>query len=148
MSNEKVRQPDTRAFPRRVPRPLPRARASVRACKTNRRPTTPLETRPRSRRRGAQVAELKKMFDDTAAARAARQKAKPLVERLGGRDAIHAVVNDIVHLHFTEPLTAPLCKGVDQAKLVGHVVDWLCQAAGGRRRTAAATWSARTRTCT
>jgi hemoglobin len=79
----------------------------------------------------AQVAELKKMFDDSAAARAARQKAKPLYERLGGREPIHAVVTEIVQLHFTEPLTAPLCKGVDQAKLVGHVVDWLCQAAGG-----------------
>ena len=79
----------------------------------------------------AQVAELKKMFDDSAAARAARQRAKPLHDRLGGRDAIRAVVTEIVHLHFTEPLTAPLCVGVDQQKLVGHVVEWLCGAAGG-----------------
>lgn len=79
----------------------------------------------------AQVAELKKMFDESAPARAARQKAKPLYDRLGGREAIRAVVENIVQLHFTEPLTAPLCKGVDQQKFVGHVVDWLCQAAGG-----------------
>jgi hemoglobin len=79
----------------------------------------------------AQVAELKKMYADSAAARADRQRAKPLYERLGGRDAIHAVVADIVELHFTEPLTAPLCVGVDKQKLIGHVVDWLCQAAGG-----------------
>ena len=78
-----------------------------------------------------QVGELKKMFDDSAAARAARQQAKPLYERLGGRDAIRAVVTEVVHLHFTEPLTAPLCVGVDQQKLVGHVVEWLCRAAGG-----------------
>lgn len=79
----------------------------------------------------AQVAELKKMFADSAPARADRQRAKPLYERLGGREALRAVVTDIVELHFTEPLTAPLCKGVDKAKLVGHVVDFLCQASGG-----------------
>jgi hemoglobin len=79
----------------------------------------------------AQVAELKKMFADTAAARAQRQREKPLFERLGGRDAIHAVVTDIVDLHFSEPITKPLTKGVDKAKLVRLVVEWLCQAAGG-----------------
>ncbi|HTJ47609.1 MAG TPA: group 1 truncated hemoglobin [Kofleriaceae bacterium] len=78
-----------------------------------------------------QVAELKKMFHDSAPARAERQQAKPLFERLGGRAAISAVVTDIVALHFTEPLTAPLCRGVDQEKLVAHVVEWLCGAAGG-----------------
>lgn len=79
----------------------------------------------------AQVAELKKMFADSAAARAQRQAAKPLYERLGGREALQAVVTDIVHLHFTEPLTKPLCKGVDEAKLVKLVVEFLCKAAGG-----------------
>jgi len=78
-----------------------------------------------------QVAELKKMFHDSAAARAERQRAKPLYQRLGGEPAIRAVVTDIVALHFTEPLTAPLCVGVDKTKLVDHVVNWLCQAGGG-----------------
>lgn len=82
----------------------------------------------------AQVAELKAMFDASAAARAERQRAKPLYERLGGRGPITAVVTDIVELHFTEPVTAPLCKGVDKAKLIGHVVDWLCQAGGGKEK--------------
>jgi hemoglobin len=86
----------------------------------------------------AQVAELKKMFAESAAARADRQRAKPLYERLGGRDAIRAVVTDIVELHYTDPVTAPLCVGVDKQKLIGHVVDWLCRAAGG-----AATYSGR-----
>ncbi|HEY5949700.1 MAG TPA: group 1 truncated hemoglobin [Kofleriaceae bacterium] len=79
----------------------------------------------------AQVAELKAMFAATAEARAQRQREKPLYERLGGRDAIHAVVTEVVHLHFTEEITKPLCKGVDQAKLVNLVVEFLCQAAGG-----------------
>jgi hemoglobin len=79
----------------------------------------------------AQVADLKKMFTDTAAARAQRQNAKPLYERLGGRNAIQVVVTDIVDLHFSEPITQPLTKGVDKAKLVRLVVEWLCKAAGG-----------------
>jgi len=79
----------------------------------------------------AQVAELKKMMTDSAPARAERQRAKPLFERLGGRDAIKAVATDIIELHFTEAVTAPLCVGVDKQKLIGHVVDWLCQASGG-----------------
>ncbi|HET9991794.1 MAG TPA: group 1 truncated hemoglobin [Kofleriaceae bacterium] len=82
----------------------------------------------------AQVAELKQMFHGSATARAERQRAKPLYERLGGRDAIRAVVTDIVELHFTEPLTAPLCVGVDKQKFVDHVVNWLCQAAGGAEK--------------
>jgi hemoglobin len=79
----------------------------------------------------AQVAALKKMYADTAADRAQRQRAKPLYDRLGGRDAIQGVVIDIVDLHFSEPITQPLTKGVDKAKLVRLVVEWLCQAAGG-----------------
>lgn len=79
----------------------------------------------------AQVAELKKMMHDSAAARAARHKAKPLYERLGGRDAINAVTKEIIELHFTEPLTKPLTNGVDKAKLIEHVTEWLCTASGG-----------------
>jgi hemoglobin len=79
----------------------------------------------------AQVAELKKMFRDTAAERAARHKAKPLYQRLGGRAAIRTVVADIVELHFTESLTKPLTKGVDKPKMIELVTDWISQATGG-----------------
>jgi hemoglobin len=82
----------------------------------------------------AQVVELKKLVAATADARAQRQREKPLYERLGGRAAIQAVVEDIIHLHFTEPLTKPLTQGVDQAKLVRLVVEWLCQASGGSEK--------------
>jgi hemoglobin len=81
-----------------------------------------------------QVAELKKMFHESAASRAERQRAKPLYQRLGGEPAIRAVATDIIELHFTEPLTAPLCVGVDKKKLVDHVVNWLCQVAGGSEK--------------
>ena len=40
----------------------------------------------------AQVAELKQMFHDSAAARAERQRQKPLFERLGGRGAALVLV--------------------------------------------------------
>ena len=79
----------------------------------------------------AQVVELKKMFADTAAARAQRQKEKPLYERLGGREAIHAVVTDIIELHFTEEITKPLFKGVSRENLIKLVVEFLCKGAGG-----------------
>jgi hemoglobin len=71
------------------------------------------------------------MFRDTAQERAKRQKEKPLYQRLGGRDAIQAVVRDIVELHFTEAITKPLTRGVDKEKLIRLVTEWLCQAAGG-----------------
>ena len=79
----------------------------------------------------AQVAALQQMMHDTAEARAQRHRAKPLYERLGGRPAIHAVVRDIVELHFTEEITRPLTRGVDKERLITLVVEWLCQAAGG-----------------
>jgi hemoglobin len=79
----------------------------------------------------AQVAELKRMFQDTVADRAARHKAKPLYERLGGRESIRCVVADIIELHFTESITQPLTQGVDKTKLIGLVTDWFCQATGG-----------------
>ncbi len=79
----------------------------------------------------AQVAELKAMAAATADARAARQKAKPLYERLGGRAGIEPIVADIVELHFVEPLTKPLTKGVDKRKLITLVVEFLCQGTGG-----------------
>jgi hemoglobin len=82
----------------------------------------------------AQVAELKKMLADTADARAARQKAKPLYERLGGRAGLEPVVVDIIELHFTEEITKPLTKGVDKGKLIRLVVEWLCQASGGSEK--------------
>jgi hemoglobin len=79
----------------------------------------------------AEVAHLKKIAQDTAAERAKRHSEKPLYERLGGRAAIEAVTRDIVELHFTEAITKPLTRGVDQEKLVRLVTEWLCRAAGG-----------------
>jgi 3-oxoadipate enol-lactonase len=81
-----------------------------------------------------QVAELKKMFAATAEARAERQRAKPLYERLGGRAALEPVVADIIELHFTEEITKPIMNGVDKQKLIRLVVEWLCRASGGAEK--------------
>jgi hemoglobin len=82
----------------------------------------------------AQVVELKKLLETTAEARAQRQKAKPLYERLGGRAALEPVVADIIELHFTEEITKPLMRGVDKGKLIRLVVEWLCRASGGTEK--------------
>jgi pimeloyl-ACP methyl ester carboxylesterase len=82
----------------------------------------------------AQFDALNRMYRDTAAERASRQREKPLYERLGGRDAIHAVTKDIIELHFTEAVTKPLTRGVDKEKLIALVTEWLCQAAGGAEK--------------
>jgi hemoglobin len=74
------------------------------------------------------------MMAATADARAARQGAKPLYERLGGRAGLEPVVADIIELHFTEEITKPLMKGVDKQKLIRLVVEWLCQASGGAEK--------------
>src|SRR5262249_8259505 len=41
---------------------------------------------------------------------------------------------DIIELHFTEEITKPLTKGVDKQRLIGLVVEWLCQASGGSEK--------------
>jgi hemoglobin len=74
------------------------------------------------------------MMAATADARSARQRAKPLYERLGGRAGLEPVVADIIELHFTEEITKPLTKGVDKQKLVRLVVEWLCRASGGAEK--------------
>lgn len=79
----------------------------------------------------AEVAQLKQMLHDTAAERAKRHAEKPLYERLGGREAIQAVMRDVVELHFTEEITKPLMRGVDKEKFLRLVTEWLCQASGG-----------------
>ncbi len=78
-----------------------------------------------------QVEGLKKMCADSADARAKRQKEKLLYTRLGGHDALVAVVTDIIELHDNDPITKPVMKGVDKPKLIKLVVEFLGKAAGG-----------------
>jgi len=71
--------------------------------------------------------------DCAAAAEAmqARQAASPLYDRLGGRDAIHAVVQDVVRRHLENDAIRHLFDGVDTVQLVERVTDFLSAATGG-----------------
>jgi hypothetical protein len=113
------------------PEPVVRGIAAFLARHPINHPVDPARDPEAIKKAKAQVAEIKKMIAATADARAQRQRAKPLYERLGGRAGLEPVVADIIELHFTEELTKPLTKAVDQLKLVGLVVDWLARAAGG-----------------
>jgi hemoglobin len=75
-----------------------------------------------------------KMQADCAAAAdaiAERQAESSLYDRLGGREAILAVVTDVVRRHRENPTIVHLMDGVDDATLIARVTDFLSQAAGG-----------------
>jgi hemoglobin len=77
------------------------------------------------------VAELDAMCAGAADAMKARHEAQPLYERLGGRDAIHAVVEDVVRRHQENDQIKHLMEGVDTANLVEQVTDFLSAGFGG-----------------
>lgn len=79
----------------------------------------------------AQYADLKKSCDASADARAQRQAAKPLYQRLGGHDAIHAVMADVVAIKETDPVMKRTMVGVDKAKFIDHITDFFSMATGG-----------------
>ncbi len=66
-----------------------------------------------------------------AEAMAARQAEASLYDRLGGRDAIHAVTADIVARHHQNEAIAHLFETTDDAALADPVTDFLSQAFGG-----------------
>ncbi len=79
----------------------------------------------------AQVADLKKMCEGAADAMKQRQAAKPLYARLGGRDAIKAVVTDVIELKATNDIMKPTMTGVDKAKFIENLTDFLAMGTGG-----------------
>ena len=60
-----------------------------------------------------QVAALDTMCNEAQAAMKARQAAKPLYDRLGGRESIQAVVADVVQRHLKNDAIDHLMEGVD-----------------------------------
>ena len=76
------------------------------------------------------IASLESGCAAAADAMAARQAERKLAERLGGRDAIHAVVTDVVRRHRANAAIAHLFDGVDDAHLIDQVTDFLASAAG------------------
>jgi len=78
-----------------------------------------------------QVAQLDAMCAEAQPAMAARQSERKLYDRLGGRDAIHTVVEDVVRRHQHNEAIAHLLDGVDLERLVNQVTDFLASATGG-----------------
>ena len=78
-----------------------------------------------------QVAQLEAMCAGAQEAMAGRQAAKSLYERLGGREQIHAVVEDVVRRHEVNDQISHLLEGVDTVHLVNQVTDFLVVGSGG-----------------
>jgi hemoglobin len=78
-----------------------------------------------------QMAGLATMCENTAQARADRHAAKPLYERLGGYDRIHALTEEIVRLHSQNEDFRLMMTYVDKERLVKNVADFVAAGTGG-----------------
>lgn len=78
-----------------------------------------------------QMAGMKKMCADTAEARAQRQAADPLYNRLGGYDKIHQFTTEVVRLHNENEDIKVMFEHVDSEKLAQHVADFVSAGTGG-----------------
>ena len=78
-----------------------------------------------------QVLGLDAMCAENADAMAARQTEKSLYERLGGEEKIHEIVAEIVRLHSVNPVVKHTLEGVDEARLIHGVTQFLVAGSGG-----------------
>ena len=78
-----------------------------------------------------QVAEMEAMCAGAADAMAGRQAESSLYDRLGGRDAIQAVVADTVARHQVNDAIVHTMEGVDAENLINQVTEFLVVATGG-----------------
>jgi len=78
-----------------------------------------------------QVLGLDAMCAENAEAMAARQTEKSLYERLGGEEKIHEIVVEIVRLHGINPVIKHTLEGVDEARLIHGVTQFLVAGSGG-----------------
>ena len=78
-----------------------------------------------------QMAGLVTMCEETAEARAARHEAKPLFERLGGHDKVHAMVEEVIRLHDENEQIKHTMEGVDRGKLADNLTDFISAGTGG-----------------
>jgi hemoglobin len=78
-----------------------------------------------------QIAGMQKMCADTADARAQRQAADPLYNRLGGYDRILEFTTEVVRLHHENESIKDMFKYVDSERLAKHVADFTAAGTGG-----------------
>ena len=81
-----------------------------------------------------QMNGLQGMCDASAEARTARQEAKPLYDRLGGYERIHALTTEIVRLHQVNPDFRLMMKYVDGEDLATSVADFMAAGTGGTEK--------------
>lgn len=78
-----------------------------------------------------QMAGLVAMCDESQDARAARQAAEPLYDRLGGYDQIYELTTEIVRLHSINPDFERFWGSVDEERLTKNVTDFVSSGTGG-----------------
>ena len=78
-----------------------------------------------------QVLGLEAMCAENAEAMAARQAEKSLYDRLGGEEKIHEIVVEIVRLHEVNPVVKHTLDGIDEARLIHGVTQFLVAGSGG-----------------
>jgi hemoglobin len=77
------------------------------------------------------VAQLESMCTGAADAMKERQAQSSLYDRLGGRESILVVVQDVVQRHLQNEAIVRVMEGVDTDRLVVQVTDFLSAATGG-----------------
>jgi len=78
-----------------------------------------------------QIAGLKTMCSDKAKDREARHAEKPLWERLGGAEKVEEMFINIVARHRVNEPIMHLMDGVDDERLIKHLVDFVSAGTGG-----------------
>jgi hemoglobin len=78
-----------------------------------------------------QMAGLQSMCEETSTARAERQAAEPLYDRLGGYDKIHECMEKIIELHLENDEIKHTMEGVDYEQLADHLTDFVSAGTGG-----------------
>jgi len=78
-----------------------------------------------------QMDGLVTMCAESQDARAARQAAEPLYDRLGGYDQIYELTTEIVRLHSINPDFERFWGSVDEERLTKNVTDFVTSGTGG-----------------
>ena len=77
------------------------------------------------------IAGMETMCSESADARAERQGKKPLFERMGGDEKIRAFFTDVVARHRVNEDIKQYMEGVDDKKLIDHLVEFVSAGTGG-----------------
>jgi len=78
-----------------------------------------------------QVAALEASCAASAAARASRHAAKPLYQRLGGDEGIHAIMREVVRLHLQNPAIRRYFEGLDPDRVAKRGAEFVISGTGG-----------------